>query len=74
MKKTYIEKTNSGIDIVRHYDIIESFQTKYQKVEIIKNFDTKLETLFINENFQSSMLDEFFYLSKISFSSIIFII
>jgi spermidine synthase len=61
MKKTYIEKTNSGIDIVRCYDIIESFQTKYQKVEIIKNFDTKLETLFINENFQSSMLDEFFY-------------
>ena len=64
MEKTsfYIEKFNSTVDIIRYYDKIESFETKYQKIDIIKNSNNKnFECMFINNGFQSSMEDEFFY-------------
>jgi len=62
MKKTYIEKINSKIEMLIHCDLIESFQTKYQKIEIIKNSnDNNFETLLIDEQFQCSTEDEFFY-------------
>lgn len=60
--KEYLEKFNSLINISRSFDTIESFSTKYQKVDLIKDSSNpNYECLFIDEEIQTSIEDEFIY-------------